>query len=138
MEQFAPYGHALVSVALYAVVANILNAATGISKGGLNLAPGALPEADYANKAWRLDRTYMNTVEMLSFYAAVVFAAILARADATWVNWLASIGFLTRLGVCAVYLPGIGKGYGGIRTGFNIIGSVCNIGLVLLTIFAVV
>ena len=137
MEQFTPYGHALVSVALYALVANILNAATGIRKGALDLAPGATPLADYANPAWRLDRTYMNTVEMLAFYAAVVFAAILAGADSTWVNWLATIGFVTRLGVAAVYMPGVGKGYGGIRTIFNIIGSLANIGLVLLTILAV-
>jgi len=137
MEQFAAYGHALVSVALYAVVANVLNAATGINKGKLNLTPGDLPKADYASMAWRLDRTYMNTVEMLAFYAAVVFAAILAGADASWVNWLASIGFLTRLGVCAVYLPGVGRGYGGLRTLFNVIGSLCNIGLAILTLIAV-
>jgi len=39
--------------------------------------------------------------------------------------------------VCAVYLPGVGRGYGGLRTLFNVIGSLCNIGLAVLTLIAV-
>lgn len=137
MDQLSAYGHAIVAVVLYAVVANILNAATGIRKGSLNLAPGATVDPDYASRDWRLDRTYMNAVEMLTFYAAITFAAILAGANPFWVNLLASIGLLTRLATCVIYLQGIGAGYGGIRTIMAIIASIANVGMAILALAAV-
>ena len=136
MEQFAEYSHAILSVVIVALVAQILNAATGIRKGGLNMQPGAHHEADYDNPAYRLDRTYMNTVETLVFYAAIVFAAVLAGANPFWTNVLASAAMVIRVIANVIYLRGIGKGYGGIRTVFLVLFSLCNIVLVLLTIAA--
>jgi uncharacterized MAPEG superfamily protein len=138
MDQFAAYGHAVVSVAVYAVIANVLNAAVGITKGSANLAPGGdFDPADYSNANWRLDRTYQNTIEMGGFYFAVVFAAILAGASPFWINLLASIGLLTRLGMIFVYLRGIGKAYGGLRTRLAIIASLANLAMAILAVVAV-
>jgi uncharacterized MAPEG superfamily protein len=137
VEAFAPYGHALLSVALYGLVAQVLNALTGIRKGAENRAPGETIKADYANPSYRLDRTYMNAIEMMVFYVGLVFAAILAGASPFWVNLLASLGVVLRLAVTFVYLRGIGPGYGGLRTGLVIAASVCNLGLFILVLLAV-
>ena len=81
MDVFAEYGHAIASVVIYAVIAQVLNAATGIRKGSDNLVPGDTQDAKYDSSAYRLDRTYMNTIEMMPFYIALVGAAILAGAN---------------------------------------------------------
>ena len=138
MEQFAAYGHAIVSVVIYAIITNVLNAAVGISKGNHKMAPGSsFDPADYSNASWRLDRSYMNTVEMGGFYVAIVIAAILAGANPFWTNLLASVGLLCRIAMNLVYIRGIGAGYGGIRTGFAIIASLANIAMGVLAIIAV-
>lgn len=136
MEDFAAYGHALVSVVLYAVIAQGLNAATGIRKGNDALAPGASHPADYAHTGYRLDRTYMNTVEMLAFYAALVGAAILAGANPLWTNIFASAGLVLRVAANIVYLRGIGQAYGGLRTILMIAHSIANLGLAVLALVA--
>ena len=137
MEPFAPYGHALVSVALYGLVVQVLNALTGIRKGSENLEPGAGYEADYDNPSYRLDRTYMNSIEMMVFYVALVFAAVLAGANPFMVNLFATLGVILRIAINVVYLRGIGKAYGGLRTMLVIAASVCNLGLFILVLTAV-
>ncbi|MCP5075414.1 MAG: MAPEG family protein [Rhodobacteraceae bacterium] len=137
MDHFAQYSHAIAAVLIYALIAQILNAATGIRKGNDNLAPGASQPQDYDNAGYRLDRTYMNSVEVLSFYAAIVFAAILAGASPFWINLLASAALVFRICANVVYLRGIGKGYGGIRTVFLVLISLCNLGMVAFALIAV-
>lgn len=137
MDQFAAYSHAILSVVIYAVMAQILNAMTGIRKGAANLQPGASHPQDYGDAGYRLDRAYMNSVEMLGFFAALVFAAILAGANPFWVNLFASVAVVLRVLANVVYIRGIGKGYGGLRTNMIIGISICNLGLAVLTIVAV-
>ncbi len=137
MEHFAQYGHAIASVLIYALIAQVLNAATGIRKGNDNLAPGASQPQEYDHSGYRLDRTYMNSVEMLTFYAAIVFAAILAGANPFWINVLASAGLVFRVCANVVYLRGMGGSYGSIRTGFVILLSLCNLGMIGLALIAV-
>jgi len=137
MDTFSDYGPALVSVILYAVVAQVLNAATGIRKGGEDIAPGASQEPDYQNASYRLDRTYMNTIEMMVFFIALVFAAILAGANPLWVNMLASAGVSLRIAANIFYIKGIGKAYGGLRTKISILASIVNLALATLAFLAI-
>ena len=137
MEHFAQYGHALFSLVLVALMAQILNALTGVRKGSLNMAPGEMHKPDYADVSYRLDRTYMNSIETIGFYAVLVFAAILAGASPFWVNLLATLGLLLRIGQNVCMIRGIGKAYGGIRTQMAIASSVVNFALALFAIWAV-
>ena len=137
MDHFSQYGHALVSVLIYALVAQVLNAVTGIRKGNENLQPGASFEQSYDNKSYRIDRAYLNTIEMLVFYAAIVFASVLAGANPFWINLLASAGLLCRLIANAVYIRGIGKAYGGVRTQLIIAASAANVGMIGFALVAI-
>ncbi len=138
MQDFASYGWALAAVALYGVMVQVLNAATGIKKGALKMVPGANHLPDFSNPAYRLDRAYLNSIEMMVFYTALVLTAIMAGADPLFVNSLAVIGLLLRFAANVLYLRGVGGHYGGVRTGLNIAAAVVNILLALLTFAAAV
>lgn len=137
MEMFAEYGHAIIAVLIYALLAQVLNAATGIKKGSLNMAPGENYAPDFNNPAYRLDRAYMNTIEMLAFFAPIVAFAILAGADPFIVNIAASAALILRVLINVLMIRGVGKGYGGIRTNMIILHSIANIAMVLLGVAAV-
>ena len=137
MVDFSAYGHALTAVVIYALIAQVLNALTGIRKGSLDLAPGASHPQDYADGSYRLDRTYMNSIEMIVFYTAIVFAAILAGANPFWINLLASVGLLLRIAANFVYLRGIGKAYGGLRTKLVIAASAVNLAMAVFALAAI-
>jgi uncharacterized MAPEG superfamily protein len=137
MEMFAEYGHAIVAVLIYALLALVLNAATGIKKGALNLAPGDTHSADFDNAAYRLDRAYMNTIEMLAFFAPIVAFAILAGADPFMLNIAASAGLVLRVIANVLMIRGHGKPYGGLRTNVIILHSIASIAMVLLGVAAV-
>jgi len=138
MELASLYGHAIVAIVIYAFAANIMNAAVGINKGNANMEPGAdFEPAGYDNPKWRLDRAYMNTIEMGMFSIALIVGAILSGASPFWVNLLASVVLVLRFATLFVYMRGIGKAYGGIRTGFAVLTAICNLGLLLLALVAV-
>jgi len=137
MEQFSAYGHALISVAAYAVLTMMLNAVTGIRKGSSNMAPGQHYEADYDNLDYRIDRAYMNSMELMGIYAAATFAAILAGANPFWTNLFASAVLLFRLAYTFAYFQKIGTGYGGLRTILLVLSAICIIAMAILTAIAV-
>lgn len=137
MEQFAAYGHAIVSVAATAIFGLLVNPFTALSKTGKGLAAGQTATPDYGDKLYRFDRAYLNLTEIMGFFVASVGAAILAGANPTWVNWLASIFFVSRLAVFAVHYSGIGPMNFGPRTFIFVIGWACCVILSLMAIFAV-
>lgn len=137
MDQFANYGHAILSVALYAVLAQVLNAMTGIKKGAKNMAPGQPHDADYDDPAYRLDRAYMNSVEILGIFAAITFAAVLAGANAFWVNIFASAVLVFRLIYTFAYFRKLGAPYGGLRTMLAVLSALAMIAIAVLTAVAV-
>lgn len=137
MEQFSDYGHAIVSVVLFAVLAQVLNAMTGIRKGAKNLMPGQGHEADYDDLAYRIDRAYMNGVEILGIFAVVTFAAILAGANAFWVNLFASAVLVIRLIYTFAYFRKIGAPYGGLRTNLSILSAAAIVAIAILAVVAV-
>ena len=57
MEQFSEYGHALASVALFALIALFLNPLVGIMREKAGLAPGEMPRADYRDRTYRIARS---------------------------------------------------------------------------------
>lgn len=137
MNSFAAYGYSIVALVLYGVIAQVLNAMTGIKKGSLNMQPGESHAADYANPAYRLDRTYMNSVENLVILVTLVVAAVLAGANPLWTNIFASVALLARIAGNVMYLRAIGKGYGGIRTQMAIAQAICMLGLAVLALIGV-
>ncbi len=136
MEQFAEYAHAIVSVAVWALLVLILNLISVLPKAGLGLAPGETPKADYADKVYRTERSYVNSVESLAIMVAVVGAAILAGASPFWVNLLASIALLSRIAMVFVHIKGIGKPVQGPRTILFVVGWAMQILIALMAIFA--
>ena len=137
MEPFAAYGHAIVSMALFAMMGLVLSPISAARKASEGVESGALPEPDYANPTYRLSRAYMNAMELCGMFTAVTVAAILAGASPFWVNLLASVFFLSRVAVAIVHIRGIGKPNLGLRTMIFTVGVACCMALGLLAIGAV-
>lgn len=137
MEHFANYGHAILSIVLYAALAQVLNAMTGIRKANNKMKPGQHYEADYDSPAYRLDRAYMNGLEVLGIFAAVTFAAILAGANTFWVNLFASMVLVIRLVYTFAYFRKLGAPYGGLRTILSVLSALAILAIAVLTAIAV-
>ncbi len=134
MEQFAEYGHAIVAVALTAVLGLVLGPLSALRKLRIGLEPGAQPAADYSSSTYRWTRSYLNLSEVMGFYVAVVVAAILAGANPVWVNWLASLFFMSRLILAVIHIGGFGKPNFSLRTFTFVAGwAMC----VLLAVMAI-
>ncbi|MGC1489282.1 MAG: MAPEG family protein, partial [Albidovulum sp.] len=108
MEHFAQYGHAIVSLCLFALIALALSPLSGAGKAKAGLASGAMPDADYDKSVYRLFRAHMNAVETLPVFATVTFAAMAAGANPYWVNILASAFLVSRILMLFVHIKGVG------------------------------
>ena len=137
MEQFVEYGHAIVSVAAFALVGLILSPVSAARKANEEMEPGAMPEADYSNLTYRLCRAHQNAIEMAGFFTAVTFAAILVGASPFWVNLLAALFLVSRIVMVFVHVRGIGKPVQGPRTLLYVFGWACCVVLGVLAIIAV-
>ncbi len=136
MEQFADYSHALVALAVFALIVLVLSPLSALPKEAENLAPGATMKEDYANRAYRVNRAYLNGTETLSAFVTVTLVAILAGANPQWVNWLASIALLSRIVHVFVHVQGIGKPHRGVRSIVYVLGWLAMIALGVLGISA--
>ncbi|MGR3615449.1 MAG: MAPEG family protein [Paracoccaceae bacterium] len=116
MELFDAYSHAIVAVVLFALIILVLSPISALAKQTKGLAPGGTPEQDYSDKAYRLNRAYLNGTENLPAFAVVVFAAILTGASPFWVNLLASLILISRVIMLFVHLKGIGSPNAGPRS----------------------
>lgn len=137
MEGFAEYSHAIASLVLFTLVVLALSPFSALAKAGKGLAPGATPEQDYSDKAYRLNRAYLNGTETLPAYLAVTVAAMLAGASPVWVNLLASLVLVARVIMLVVHLKGIGKPHSGLRSVFYVLGWACMVALGVLALVAV-
>lgn len=136
MEHFSEYGHAIVSLAVFAMLGLILSPISAARKADAGVAPGALPAPDYSDPTYRLSRAYMNAMELCGFFTAVTVAAILAGASPFWVNLLASVFLLSRFVMAFVHIRGIGKANLGPRSMIFGLGWVCCLALGVLAIVA--
>lgn len=137
MEQFAAYGHAIVSLAGISLLILLLSPVSAMRKTSTGLAPGAQPEADYANATYRWHRCYANLTETVGVFAAVTVAAILAGASPFWVNLLASVFVLVRIALAFIHIRGIGKPNMSVRSYTYVIGWLICILLAVMAIYEV-
>ncbi|CUI01928.1 MAPEG family protein [Leisingera aquaemixtae] len=137
MEAFAAYSHALAALVIFTLIILALSPVSALAKQKAGLAPGATPREDYADKAYRLNRAYLNGCETLPAFLTVTLVAILAGAAPFWVNLLASLVLVSRMVMIVIHLRGAGKPHGGLRSVFYVIGWACIGGLALLTLAAV-
>ncbi|WP_298846639.1 MAPEG family protein [uncultured Ruegeria sp.] len=136
MNIFAEYGHAIASVVLFTLVVLVLAPFSALAKQGKGLAPGATPEQNYADQAYRLNRAYLNGTETLPAFATVVTAAVLLGASPLWVNLLASVALVARLVMLVVHIKGIGKPNSGLRSVLYVLGWACMIVIGLMALVA--
>lgn len=125
MEVYAEYSHAIASLVIFTLIVLFMSPFTALAKQGKGLAPGATPEQDYADKAYRLNRAYLNGTETLPAFLSVTVAAILLGASPFWVNLLASIALIARVVMLVIHLRGIGKQNAGLRSIFYVVGWAC-------------
>ncbi len=137
MDTFAEYGHAIVAIALTALVGLALNPFSAIWKTSKGVTAGGPPPPDYGNPTYRMERAYQNLTEMMGLFVGSTGAAILAGASPFWVNFFASVYCLSRVVVAFVHIQGIGKPVRGLRTGIFVVGWACCIVLALMAIWAV-
>lgn len=136
MELFAPYAHALASVALFAVVVMAFSPFSALQKGKKGLAPGAEPPADYADPAYRLHRVFQNGTDTLAIFVAVTMVAVLAGADPFWVNLLASLVLVSRIVMIVLHVAAIGSPHNGPRSIAYVAGWLCMLVLAILGLVA--
>ncbi len=136
MESFVAYGHALASVALFAMIVMVFSPLSAIQKGKKGLAPGAEPAADYADIAYRLHRIFENGTDSLAIFAAVTGVAILAGASPVWVNLLASLVLVARVVMIFLHLKAIGSPHNGARSVAYVAGWLCMLVLAILGLVA--
>ncbi len=136
MEAFAEYSHAIVAIALTALIGLAINPFSAIWKTSKGVTAGGPPNADYEDPAYRMDRAYQNLTEMMGIFTGVTAAAILAGASPFWVNLFASLFFVSRIAVAYVHVKGIGKPVQGPRTFIFVFGWACCIALAVLAIWA--
>ena len=137
MDLFAAYGHAIVAMAIFAVMTLVLGPVAAIAKQRSGLAPGAQPVADYSDKGYRLHRAHGNAAETAGIFALVTLAAILAGAAAFWVNLFTGLFLLARILMLVVHVGGIGGANAGLRSMSYAFGKLMCLLLAVLAIIAV-
>ena len=137
MEQATAYGHAILSMAGFALIALVLNPIAAAAKSKEGVTAGGSPNPDYGSRTYRLWRAHMNATEMMGVFAAVTLSAILAGASPFWVNLFASLFFVSRLVHACVHIRGIGAETGGPRTVVFVFGWAMCILLALMAVAAV-
>ncbi|NVO54660.1 MAPEG family protein [Rhodobacteraceae bacterium B1Z28] len=135
MENFAEYSHAITSLVVFTLVVLVMAPFSALAKQGKGLAPGATPQQDYSDNAYRLNRAYLNGTETLPAYVAVTMAAILLGVSPFWVNLLASVALVARLVMLVVHIRGVGKPHSGLRSVLFVLGWAC---MVVMGIMALV
>lgn len=136
MEAYEAYSHAIASLVVFTLIVLAMSPFSALAKAGQGLAPGATPDQDYKDRAYRLNRAYLNGCETLPAFLTVVVAAILTGASPTWINLLASVALLSRLIMLFIHLQGIGKPHSGLRSVFYVISWACMVVIALMALVA--
>ncbi|PWJ12478.1 MAPEG family protein [Jannaschia seohaensis] len=129
---FEPYSHALVALALWAVLM------VGLSMLSVSGAPKAKTESghpvrDYSDPAYRRHRAFQNAIETSGPFVAALLAAILTGASAFWVNLFASLFLVARIAMVAVH---VGTENQPMRSTFWLAGTVCVLAMAALAVIA--
>lgn len=124
------------SLALFAILGQVLSAAAAISRSKAGYLPGEMPRPDYGDRVYRICRTYHNTVDNAGTFAAAVAAAVLTLASPVLVNLFAVLALIARLLFVAFYVKGGGRPDGGPRSIAYVFQSAMTILLALLAVSA--
>lgn len=125
---------ALAILCLAVLIQGVLTAPLAFAKE--EETPGIPLQGSHDQLSFRVVRTYQNSVENLPAFVAVLFLAIIAGVDATWVNWLAGIHVAARLLFWTAYYSGTGKIAGGPRTMTYVLGWLTNTILAGMVLYA--
>lgn len=136
MIDVAQYGHAIVSLAAFVLLALALSPLSAVRKAREGMVPGAAPATDYANPTYRLWRAHLNAAESMGPFAAATLAAMAAGAAPFWVNLLASLFLVSRLAHAGVHIAGVGPANFGPRTYLYVFGWLLCAVLALMAIVA--
>ena len=134
MEIFAPYGHALVSLALWSMIVTVLAGSSTAGRTADARCDCGKPKRDYADPVYRRERAFMNAVETSGPFIAATLAAILAGGPVFWVNLLASVFVVARIGMAVVHVRTLNQP---LRSAFFTVALFCIVGLAVLAIVAV-
>jgi uncharacterized MAPEG superfamily protein len=135
MDIFAAYGHAIVSLALWAVLISVLGGMSTQGRTGENRCDCGKPKRDYSNIVYRRERAYMNVVESAGPFIAVTVAAILAGAAPFWVNLFASIFLVARVGMAVVHIRTVNQPMRSVFFAIGLVSILAQAIVVLLTVF---
>lgn len=138
MEVYAEYSHAIASMVIFTLIILALSPFSALAKAGKGLAPGATPDQNYSDQAYRLNRAYLNGTETLPAFLTVTVAAILLGASPFWVNLLASVALIARIVMLFIHMRGIGKPHSGLRSVFYVIGWTCMVVMGLMALVAAI
>ena len=137
-EMLTTYQTAITLAALLVVAVHLQSFLSALFKIVLGKqAPGVPAAGNNSDKAFRIYRTHMNSVENLSMFIAALIFAMIAGVSASLVNWLVIIHVIARLAFWAVYYPGPGALAGGLRTIVFVIGFTASMVLAIAALFAV-
>jgi uncharacterized MAPEG superfamily protein len=134
MSPFAAYGHAILSLAVWSLIVITLSALSTRGRVAENRCDCGKPKRDYSDRWYRSERAFMNAIEISGPFIAATLASILAGAPSFWVNMLASVFVVSRIAVAYVH---IGTTNQSLRSAVWSIGVMCILGLVGLTVPAV-
>lgn len=133
MEAFAEYGHAIASLAGFALLMTVLTALSVVGRSEDERTASGAVKRDYENPVYRRSRALANAVESAAPFALATVAAILAGASPFWVNVLASVFLVARIAMAAVH---IGTTIQPLRSLFWMVGMVCVLALAVLGVVA--
>ena len=122
---FAPYAHALAAMAGWGLLMLVLTVLSVIGSPRARTQAG-LPARDYADPYYRRSRAFANAVEASGSFLAVTVAAILVGASPFWVNVLASVFLVARIGAAAAH---IGTMIEPLRSAFWSVAVLCTLAL---------
>ena len=137
IEAFEQYGHALASLALFALLSQVLSAVSAFKRSNAGFGPGQVPPTNYDDPVYRMCRSYHNTVDNVGAFAAAIGAAVLAGAAPFWVNLFASIAIVARLAFVFIYIRGIGPADLGVRSYVYVLSSLMTMLIAVLALLAV-
>lgn len=121
----ALYGHAIVSLAGWAVLMLVLAIlAVAIPYG--EKTPSGHPVRNYADRGYRAHRAQMNAIEAAGPFVAAAVGAILVGAPPFWVNLLASVFLVARIATAVVHIGTVNEPA---RSATWSVGVLCTVGL---------
>nr|WP_281494200.1 MAPEG family protein [Jannaschia sp. S6380] len=109
----------------WAVLTTVLAALSTCGKPQIRTESGH-PARDYSDPFYRRTRAHLNAVESTGPFIAAAVAAILIGAPPFWVNLLASVFLVARIGMAIVH---IGTENQPARSALFAVGLFCVIGL---------